>query len=96
MRKLDMRNILLETLSKAQEERRQRQQLVRVDGYSQPAWILFERETMLDATNRERAILGKDPVSEKDVLRVEKNADGHSDYSYKYALGCAELVLDRP
>lgn len=59
-------------------------------------WILEEREVMLRAVNVERAWIGKVPLSYETVLRVENSAKGHTDYTHKYALGCAFLVRDEP
>lgn len=62
--------------------------------YSLDGWITAERKLMLDETNKWRMMLGKSPIAEAAVRRVEQWACGHSDYSSKFALYCAELVLD--
>jgi hypothetical protein len=59
---------------------------------STEAWILDERQTMLDAVNRERSRRGKTSLALTDVERVERQAVGHSDYAHKFALYCVELV----
>lgn len=48
----------------------------------------------LDEVNEHRALLGKPPVDAAAIERVERWALGHSDYSSKFALYCAELALD--
>lgn len=35
------------------------------------------------------------PVGVAEIERVERGTVGHSDYSLKFALYCAELALDR-
>lgn len=77
-----LRDRLLQSLSKAQEQRRQRED-----------WIEYERNSMFDAVTRERTLLGKGPISMELVERAESMACGHVDYSSKFALYCAELVL---
>jgi hypothetical protein len=81
MRMIDMKDKLLNAFSTAAKQRKKRAD-----------WILFEREAMTDAVNLERSRLGKSPVSIHDVEMKEQNAVGHSDYTEKFALGCAELV----
>lgn len=77
------------TLIRAQEERPNRQDLI--DDY-EPAWVLYERETMHAAVNQARADRGLPPVPIAAVKRVEQQAFGHFDYTKKFALYCAELV----
>lgn len=57
-------------------------------------WIAAERALMLRETNECRAGLGKPPIGIERIMRVERMAVGHSDYSSKFALYCAELALD--
>lgn len=83
------------TLAKAMKERKKRQEFIADphDTHDNPAWVLFERQTMHDAVNKERKTLGKQPVPITQVVRVERSASGHVDYQRKFALYCAELVL---
>lgn len=62
-----------------------------VTGY--PLWIKKELEALLDATNKELANIGKEPVTIEDIHRVERMARGRRDYRLKVALYCEELVL---
>ena len=62
--------------------------------YDGDDWIAAERQVMLDETNEWRALLGKPPVDVAAIQRVEQWACGHSDYSSKFALYCAEIALD--
>lgn len=78
------------TLTRAQEERPDREDLV--DDY-EPGWVLYERETMHSAVNQARADRSLPPVPIAAVKRVEQQAFGHSDYTKKFALYCAELAL---
>lgn len=88
----DTTDTLFATLTRAQEERDKRPNLV--DGPDGPEcqWAAYERTRMHDAVNAIRADLGRAPVPMPDVLHAERQAVGHSDYSRKYALYCAELA----
>lgn len=81
---LRIRDAILNALSIQQAKRGQ---------YDHDGWIAAERKVMLDETNEWRALLGKPPVTEDAVRHVEQWACGHSDYSNKFALYCAELTL---
>lgn len=61
--------------------------------YGGTGWIAAERTVMLDEVNEWRALLGKPAVDVAAIERVERMATGHSDYSSKFALYCAELAL---
>jgi hypothetical protein len=77
-----LQELLLAILSKAQGQRG-----IRRD------WIAFEQQTMLDAVNRMRAERGDQPITLATLLKKERLAVGHVDYSSKFALYCAELVM---
>jgi hypothetical protein len=81
---------LLQRLSLAQEERGLRPDFT-ADG--EPGWVAYERQVMVEATNEERERAGLPPVPPEQVRAVERQAEGHSDYSRKFALGCAFLVV---
>lgn len=55
-------------------------------------WVQFERNVMWKSTNEARECLGKAPVLLSIVEKAESTCVGHSDYAFKYALRCAELV----
>lgn len=57
------------------------------------AWNVIECQTMLEAVNRVRADAGRPLATLEDIYRAERGAVGHSDYSSKFALYCAELAL---
>ena len=88
MTKAEAHRVLLRTLNDCVPLRAQRN-----DG-SPPRWIAHERETMHRETNRLRAELGKDAIELHQVMTVEELARGHIDYASKFALYCAELVVD--
>ena len=90
-----LRDRILDALGKAQEKRNDLQGRVESehDHFPIERWVLHEREVMFDMVARERAMLGKGPIPITEVVKVERMAQGHSDYSSKYALYCAELVL---
>lgn len=85
-------NALRATLAAAQEERPKRPELV--DGPDGPEceWAVYERARMHETVNAIRADRNLPPVPIEDVVRVERLAVGHSDYSSKFAYYCAELA----
>lgn len=97
MQFLIIRDLMLNKLSKAQEKRKFLTDKVKSehDRFHIYKWILYERETMLDGVNEERIKRGRTPIIMNDIIRAEKQAIGHSDYSSKFALYCAELVYGR-
>lgn len=80
------------TLAAAQTERDQRPDLV--DGPDGPEcqWAAYERTRMHETVNAIRAERGLPAVPVEDIIRVERQAVGHSDYSLKFAFYCAELA----
>ncbi|MEH0657717.1 hypothetical protein QA860_08220 [Streptomyces stelliscabiei] len=80
------------TLAAAQAERKQRPDLV--DGPDGPEceWAAFERARMHETVNEIRAERDLPPVSVEEIVRGERMAVGHSDYSLKFAFYCAELA----
>lgn len=85
-------DVLRATLDKAQEQRDQRPDLV--DGPDGPEceWAAYERTRMHEKVNEIRAERGLPVIPVEDVVRVERLAVGHSDYSRKFAFYCAELA----
>lgn len=63
------------------------------DGQKEVEWVIKEREFMLSTVNSERASRGKPPVTMESIRRVETMSCGHFDYSRKFSIYCAELVL---
>lgn len=59
---------------------------------SRSDWMEFERSTMLELVNEERRLRGLPVVALEDILWVETMAEGHADYSKKFALYCAEMA----
>lgn len=95
--KRELQTSFQKTLEDAAAQRKDRHEIITLgNGRTEVAWVIFERDTMFDAVTRERAKLGKGPVAMTEVQRVETMACGHSDYGRKFALYCAELVLDIP
>jgi len=83
---------MLKTFQDAAKERSKRGEFV-PPTWTEPGWVVFERDTMLTAINKERLARGFDPLSLQMFMRVEQLAVGHSDYSTKLALYCAELAV---
>lgn len=81
------------TLAREQELRGLRPNLV--DGPDGPecAWAAYERKRMHEKVNDLRADAGLPALPLENILRVEQQAVGHSDYSAKFAFYCAELTL---
>jgi len=84
-----LRHVLLA----AAEERHLRGGWVPGAGGKELGWVVYERGQMLTAVNAERQARDLPPVPVEDVMRVERRAEGHSDYVAQFAFGCAELVL---
>jgi hypothetical protein len=86
-------DLLHTTLAREQELRGLRPQLV--DGPDGPEclWATYERNRMHEKVNDLRADLGLPALPLEDILRVERQALGHSDYSRKFAFYCAELAV---
>jgi len=57
-------------------------------------WCAYERMHMFATINRLRADSGKPPIAFERVVRVERMAAGHVDYSNKFMLYCMELVCN--
>ena len=80
------------TLTAAQEERAKRPDLVEGPDGPECAWAAYERTRMHEKVNEIRAERGLPAVPVEDILRVERQAVGHSDYSLKFAFYCAEIA----
>jgi hypothetical protein len=61
----------------------------------EPIWVVMEGEAMLTRVNNHRVMREKEPTSKDQYERMERCCMGHSDYQFKLALGCVELVLDK-
>jgi hypothetical protein len=60
--------------------------------YSNCEWVAAERELMHHLVNQERKARGLAKLLVSEIERVELLAVGHSDYTRKFALYCAELA----
>lgn len=58
-----------------------------------PEWLKLELETLLKEINSQREAAELAPITMRDLRRVETMACGHSDYSHKLSIYCAELCL---
>ncbi|WP_147484249.1 hypothetical protein [Streptomyces albidoflavus] len=83
---------LQRVLARAQEDRAQRDELVDGPDGIECAWAAYERKEMWKAVNAIRLDRGYSEVSLDEVIYVELQAAGHSDYSRKFAFYCAELA----
>lgn len=97
-RLIDLKEQMLKVLSAAQKERKARPEyvdFVNAWGHKvkEPEWAIHELNVMFAEVNRRRAENGLAPISLVDVQKVESMACGHSDYSSKFALYCAELTF---
>lgn len=57
-----------------------------------PYWDTYEKMTMWKLVNMMRQSHGRPFLEYEDVERAQQGALGHSDYTKKFALYCAELV----
>lgn len=87
---------LVAELTDAATQRHHREDLVNGPTGYEPGWVRYERGRMLAVVNDERSKRGLQPVAWTMVARAESAAAGHVDYVTKYALYCAELVVDKP
>lgn len=95
--RLAIRDRLKAALTRAQQQREQRPDIVATPhGPECDWWVGYERAVMLDAVNAERAELGKPPALITEVEAMDRMAAGHLDYTDKFSLYCTELVVDRP
>lgn len=86
--KMKLCDHFLEVISKAQKKYREE--------CKGTEWVEQERNTMFEEVNRQRGVRGLPSVLLKDLMKAETMVCGHFDYSSKFALYCAELVLDDP
>jgi hypothetical protein len=85
----DMKRVLVE----AQGERRLRPDVVDTPGGQDMAWAVYERDVMLGAINERRGAYGLPSVGGAEISAVESMAMGHSDYTAKFAMYCADLAM---
>lgn len=84
---------LLERLRDAQDSREYLPMTLDEDGKMALYWNDFEKLVMYRAVNQFRYSLRKQFIAYKEIERVELMAAGHFDYTKKFALYCAELIL---
>ncbi|MDW6058208.1 hypothetical protein SAZ11_08920 [Streptomyces sp. FXJ1.4098] len=85
---------LYDVLTTAQGERPKRPNLIAAaDGGVECEWARFERNTMWEEVNRIRSEHGLRPALLSSIVCAEQQAVGHSDYTKKFALYCAELTV---
>ena len=82
-------------LEDLQKDRKTRPEIKEFNGEPLPEWAIYEIESMFDRVNQIRRDLGLDTCPIKDVLTADHMAAGHSDYSHKFALYCAEIAQDK-
>lgn len=85
-----LRQAMLKTLVEAQKERPN----LRTFDNGELAFVVHERSAMYEAVLLARCALDLPAIPLSEIIRVENMASGHSDYSDKFALYCAELVID--
>jgi hypothetical protein len=87
------RDVLIKVLGDATSVRDQRRDTVQTPDGPEPGWVVYEREQMLTAVNRERASRGLPPASMDAIARVDTQSAGHVDWLEKFALRCSELAF---
>lgn len=83
---IQLRDHLLDVLSEAQEKYRKMY-------IHTLEWVDKEREAMLSEVNRQLVNRQKSEISMDQLIRAEHLAVGHTDYSSKFSLYCAEIIL---
>jgi len=78
-------------LAAEQEKRPKRDKYVQWGNDTVPAWLKAELEMLLREINSQRDAADLPALNMRDLRRVETMACGHTDYSHKLALYCAEL-----
>lgn len=81
--------VIFQVLVEAQEERELRRDPISGD----MGWVLYERLVVWGEVNRLRAQQEKAFIPVKSILMAESSANGHVDYTHKFALRAAELVF---
>jgi hypothetical protein len=83
-------------LVEAQKQRRGRNGFVSmgtpwgtVEGFIE--WNVYEMQTVLDSVNFRRLGSALPALTIQDIMKIEHEACGHSDYTHKFALYAAEL-----
>lgn len=56
-------------------------------------WVVYERLVVWGEVNRLRAQYERAPIPINAILVVESGANGHVDYTHKFALRAADLVF---
>ena len=90
---IEARDEIMKRLTVQQKRRSKFTEDVTKDGETHIGWVFAERDCVLTAVNKLRAALGKEPVSAKDIRRIDNMAAGHSDYTSKFCLYAAEMVM---
>lgn len=87
--------VLRQVLAAAQAERHHRAGIVHgADGRVEVEWVQHERAQMLASVNHLRVQAGLPRVKVADVKAAERRAQGHADYTPKFALYCADLAVE--
>jgi uncharacterized protein YkwD len=84
---------LYQTLDTATLQRDSRCRPVHTANGPEPGWVVFERQTMLDAVNRIRAEHNLPPVDLAAIERIDNSAAGHIDWMEKFVRRCAALAV---
>ena len=81
-------NYFQDILQSAQEHRAERNHFIE----NELGWITFERKIMFNAVNDKRLEFNLSPLTLDQFRKAENSAVGHTDYTHKFALYCAELI----
>lgn len=80
-------------LAEEQAKRPSREKYVRWGDEDVPEWLKAELEMLRMEVNLQRRERGLRLVQMRDIRRLDTMASGHSDYSVKLAIYCAELSV---
>jgi hypothetical protein len=91
--RLAVRDTLRSELVAAQAERDKRPNFIDTLDGPELEWVVYEQQRMLAAVNVERAKRGLGPVDPAKIAKADRLSSGHVDYTDKFTLYCAELVV---
>jgi len=81
---------LLKIFTAAQGKRSSRRRIIG----GEVEWVTLERQLMIDTVQKMRKEENLPLVPVEDILRAEREACGHTDYTVKFVRYCAEITID--
>lgn len=88
------RQKVIEDFRKRLEAIQSQRHLRPIESLDAPSWISFEIQFMWGVINEYRFAQHKTLIAYSKVADADRLAAGHSDYTSKFALYCADLAVD--